>query len=733
MAEIASAFVSLLPSVRGFRSKLDSQISGDIDKTGKKAGLSFGKIFAGAAALGVGAKAFSFLGDSLAEGREATVIGARTANVIKEMGNAANISAKGVSNLAGQISAKSGIDDEAIQSGQNLLLTFGNIRNEAGRGNKIFDQTSQLMVDMSAAMGTDAKAAALQLGKALNDPTKGVTALTRSGVSFTEQQKAQIKTLTESGNILGAQKVILGEVSKQFGGAAESMATPADKAKVAIGNLKETIGTALLPAVDSVTVKFTGFVNGMQTGEGAGGKFAAVAKTIGSNLGTIAPVVGVLVSGLAAYRVATLASAAASAVLAAGTAGATGATWSLNAALRANPIGIVVTALTLLAAGLVIAYKKSETFRNIVNGAFEAVKTGAVAVSNFITKTVPAAFERVRSAAATALGWIKSNWPAILGILTGPFGSAATAIGKSWESIKDGGTRVVEFIKTIPSKILGVFSALEAGMYAAGGKLMGMLADGIKAAVLKPYNELKAAADKLKGLLPGSPIKEGPLKPWNNGTPGTLLMDFLARGIKKGGAKTREALSGELDKLTGRLTTLKSDFKSLAESVSGAFTGDLFSGATATVDDLGNVTATAGQNFIASLTAKKGELTSLLASFKTLKGWGLSPTFLSQLFASGNGALITELAGMGQAGALSTASLFGDVTSLGAQLGNAVAKNDFGPNIDRVGDKIEELRKEVKNAPKENAKELGKVVADMRLHLVGGDPGQRAYLRTGGK
>src|SRR3546814_18684591 len=88
---------------------------------------------------------------------------------------------------------------------------------------------------------------------------------------------------------------------------------------------------------------------------------------------TIAPVLGVVTAGLVTYATARKAVAIATAIQAAGTAGATGATWSLNAAMRANPIGIVVTALTLLAAGLVVAYKKSETFRNIVNGAFDVV------------------------------------------------------------------------------------------------------------------------------------------------------------------------------------------------------------------------------------------------------------------------------------------------------------------------------------------------------------------------
>ena len=96
-----------------------------------------------------------------------------------------------------------------MASAENLLLTFTNVRNEAGKGNDIFNQTVRLGTDMSVALGVDAKAAAMQLGKALNDPINGVTRLTRAGVTFTEQQKKQIKALQESGDILGAQKVIL--------------------------------------------------------------------------------------------------------------------------------------------------------------------------------------------------------------------------------------------------------------------------------------------------------------------------------------------------------------------------------------------------------------------------------------------------------------------------------------------------------------------------------------------
>ena len=74
--------------------------------------------------------------------------------------------------------------------------------------------------DMAQVIGTRPKEAALQLAKALEDPAKQVTALARSGTVFTEQQKEQIKALQQSGDLLGAQEIILKEIESQYGGAA---------------------------------------------------------------------------------------------------------------------------------------------------------------------------------------------------------------------------------------------------------------------------------------------------------------------------------------------------------------------------------------------------------------------------------------------------------------------------------------------------------------------------------
>ncbi|MDP9183851.1 MAG: hypothetical protein M3P04_13885, partial [Actinomycetota bacterium] len=241
MSEVASAFVTLIPSAKGFGKGISSQIDGDLGRAGKSGGKRLGsglsgsflpatKAMAGAAAgIFAAAKIGGFLKDSIAEARESQKVGALTAQVIKTTGGVAKVTAGQVGTLATAISNKTGIDDEAIQSASNLLLTFTNVRNEVGKGNDIFNQATQAATDMGAALGGDPKSSAIQLGKALNDPVKGITALSRVGVSFTAQQKKQVAAMVKSGDTLGAQKLILGELNKEFGGAAAASATSGEK------------------------------------------------------------------------------------------------------------------------------------------------------------------------------------------------------------------------------------------------------------------------------------------------------------------------------------------------------------------------------------------------------------------------------------------------------------------------------------------------------------------------
>lgn len=208
------------------------------------------------AAIGLGAAgaaAAVFAKSAIDAAAESQKISKITEQLVKTTGGAAKISAEQVGELATALSNKTAIDDEAIQSAANLILTFKNVRNEAGKGNDIFNRATAAALDLSTVLGTDASGAAMQLAKALDNPIKGVTALTRSGVNFSAQQKEQIKTLVESGKTLEAQRIILKEVESQVGGAAAAGATDAERAKVAFGNLQEQIGSYLLPVVEKVS------------------------------------------------------------------------------------------------------------------------------------------------------------------------------------------------------------------------------------------------------------------------------------------------------------------------------------------------------------------------------------------------------------------------------------------------------------------------------------------------
>lgn len=236
----------------GFRAAESSGSS--LGKTLMGVGKIAGGFLAGAAVIGGVTKFAGALSNCVTEARASARVTALTAQVIKTTGGAARVTAKQVGDLASAISRKTGVDDEAIQSGQNLLLTFTNVQNRVGKGNDIFNQATQAITDMSAALGQDMKTSAIQLGKALNDPIKGVSALQRVGVTFTEEQKKSIETFMKHGEVAKAQGVILKELGKEFGGAAAAMTTPADKLKVTIGNLREEIGAKLIPYVDKAAI-----------------------------------------------------------------------------------------------------------------------------------------------------------------------------------------------------------------------------------------------------------------------------------------------------------------------------------------------------------------------------------------------------------------------------------------------------------------------------------------------
>jgi len=221
----------------------------------------------GLAALGMGAAVAGGLVVTLKRGfdelESSQKVAAQTAAGIKSTGAAANVTAKQVANLATSISKLSGIDDEDVQASENMLLTFTKVRNEVGKGNNVFDQATQAIADMATRMNNGAipsaeqlSKTAIQVGKALNDPIKGLGSLARVGVQFTEGQKATIESLVKSGQTMEAQKLILKELTTEFGGSAkaagETLPGQLAKARNAFDEMAGNLATKLLPVLTSV-------------------------------------------------------------------------------------------------------------------------------------------------------------------------------------------------------------------------------------------------------------------------------------------------------------------------------------------------------------------------------------------------------------------------------------------------------------------------------------------------
>jgi hypothetical protein len=330
---------------------------------------------------------------AIKDAQEYEVLLSKTAAVIESTGNAASISVEGLKQHASALENISGVDENLILNGENVIATFTNIRNAAGAGNDIFNQTTVAALDLSVALGQDMQSSAVQLGKALNDPIRGVTALQRVGVVFTAQQKEAIKAMVESGNVMGAQKIILAEMNREFGGAAaaagDTFAGAIARAKDKVSDFGRDLVTNVQPILLSVGKAFGDFWS----------KYLSPVFTwVNKNKEALLIFVGVLTAAYVAmktynaimiitkttqqlYAVAQVLMSGGQLAAIASTNGLAASMLKLNATMYANPVGLIVAGIALLAAGFVIAWNHSKAFREIM---ITVGKAGLTALSFII-------------------------------------------------------------------------------------------------------------------------------------------------------------------------------------------------------------------------------------------------------------------------------------------------------------------------------------------------------------
>lgn len=229
---------------------------GKVDK-----GLSrIAKGAAGAAAAFFAARGLINAFNSVIQATEAQILAEAQLNAaLKSTQGVAGLTAKELTNMASALQKQTRFGDEAIINAQSLLLTFTKV------GKDVFPDAIETVLNMSEAMGQDLQQGVIQVGKALNDPVLGVTALRRVGVQLSKQQEQQVKDFVKVGDVASAQKIILSELETQFGGVAkaagETLAGSLAKMQNAVGDAQESLGEALGPAIIAVSGFLTDAAN----------------------------------------------------------------------------------------------------------------------------------------------------------------------------------------------------------------------------------------------------------------------------------------------------------------------------------------------------------------------------------------------------------------------------------------------------------------------------------------
>jgi hypothetical protein len=243
--------------------------------------------------LAITAPLVGFGAVALKEANEANAAMAQVNAALKSMGPVAGKTADQLKKASDALELNSLFEgDEILKKVTANLLTFGNISGQA------FDRAQQAAVNLSARLGQDLQASAIQVGKALNDPVKGMNALARVGVQFSEAQKETIKSLVETGQTAKAQAIILGELERQFGGAAKAAqdADPYNKATDAFKQMAETVGQALLPIIPIFTNAIVSIANAFSSLSPGMQKFLIIAGGVAAALGPMLVAFGAVIS-----------------------------------------------------------------------------------------------------------------------------------------------------------------------------------------------------------------------------------------------------------------------------------------------------------------------------------------------------------------------------------------------------------------------------------------------------
>ncbi|MFT9055099.1 MAG: phage tail tape measure protein [Ethanoligenens sp.] len=391
----------------------------------------------------VGVAVGGFLASSINKAQDAQKANADLEQTLKSTGGASGMTMQSLDALTESMVKNTTFSDDEVKSGEGMLLTFTNI------GKNVFPQATAALLDMSQKMGTAPKDAAVQLGKALNDPVNGITALTRVGVTFTDQQKSQIDAMVKTGNTAGAQKVILGELNKEFGGQAAAAAdTYAGKQKQlqnTMEEMQETIGTALMPMLSKLLQAAMPIIQTVA-------KFVTEHPQLTAAILAIIAVVGILIGGLSLLTTVTTA-------------------FGMVELATLGPIALVVAAIAgiAVAAVAIVTHWKdiSGFFAGIwkdVSGAFNAAKTAIGNVLNGIAGFFRQWGVVILAVIAPFVGiplLIMQHWGQISAFFVSLWNGIKAGISAAWNDIK---AVVMAVVTPLINGVMNIWNGMKGGI-----------------------------------------------------------------------------------------------------------------------------------------------------------------------------------------------------------------------------------------------------------------------------
>ncbi len=500
-------------------------------------------VLVAAASVGIIVAGFkAFQAATVALGAAQTVLGAiQTAAAAQATAQAAATSAAGAAataSAAAQVAAARLVQAQVAVSNAQAALQAARQRAVAVAvsASSTAQQRSAATLGVQTAQANLNTASARANQLALASQTAAQDAAAASSRAGALAQAAQRRTLLQSTAAVVTNAATW--VANMAVAAASAVASAAATAASWVATAATTVASWVATAASAVANAATTAAAWVASGARIAGQFIATAAAAAASAARTAAVwvasgartIAIQVAQGAAFvasRAVMLAGAAATGVM-------TAAQWLLNAAMTANPIGLIIVAIGALIAIGVYLLKHNEKFRALTLAVWGAIKTAVGAVVNWLKAAVPTALEFVKNAffRFNPLGIVLSHWSQIVGF------------------VRSSVDKVIGFVAGLGARVKGALSNAGRWLYDSGKAILQGLIDGIVNTASHVKDAVVGVLSDIRNLFPFSPAKEGPFSGSGYTThSGLALMRDLGKGAEAGVPALKGALSTALAKV----------------------------------------------------------------------------------------------------------------------------------------------------------------------------------------